>query len=81
MNMLSAAAQGQRIDYIYDMPVNDDVQSQLVSEPSVAANRNGAFASAGEARLLVVPIHWRKFTAQLIVCMELRHCAADLLAV
>jgi chemotaxis protein CheX len=43
----------------------DDV---LVWEPSIATERSGKIESRGAP--LVVPIHWRKFTAQLVMCVE-----------
>ena len=42
----------------------------LVWEPSVATERTGKIECARDARPLIVPIHWRKFTAQLVMCME-----------
>jgi chemotaxis protein CheX len=42
----------------------------LVWDPSVANERNGVIECGRDQSPLVVPIHWRKFTAQLVICME-----------
>lgn len=42
----------------------------LVWEPSVAVERTGKIEAARDTRPLIVPIQWRKFTAQLVMCLE-----------
>jgi chemotaxis protein CheX len=42
----------------------------LVREPSVFVDRTGKIECKRAARPLIVPIQWRKFTAQLVMCVE-----------
>ena len=46
---------------------NEDV---LVWEPNVSTDRTSKIECKRVTRPLIVPIQWRKFTAQLVLCME-----------
>lgn len=48
----------------------DNGNDVLVWEPSIATDRSGKINCPRGTSPVIVPIHWRKFTAQLVMCVE-----------